>query len=136
VIQHCILKYITITLGKTQHAKALSRHLSILCSPQYWISGSCASQAPYMVSHVQLHSSIHPDHPLWTHINFAVSFRCNWLITRLYTLKSLCIITDTIYPHSICLLPSATKVGANGVFTRRLLPITTSLLLLYAPTVL
>jgi len=87
-------------------------------------------------NHVQLHSSIHSDHPLWTYISFAVSFRCNWLITRLYTLKSLCAIASTVFPHSIFLLPSATKVGANVVFTRRLLPLTASLFLFYAPTVL
>jgi len=34
----------------------------------------CASQTPCMLIHVQLHSSIHSDHPLWTSISFTVGF--------------------------------------------------------------
>lgn len=94
----------------------------------------CVSSAlhVFMYNFILLSTQTNPS---WTYIDFAVSFRCNWLITRRYMLKSLCAITSTVYPHSICLLPNATKVGANVVFTSRLLPLTTSLFLFYAPTV-
>lgn len=43
--------------------------------------------------------------------------------------------TGMVLTHSICLLPSATKLCSKGGFTHRLLPLTTSSLLFYAPTV-
>ena len=137
ILKRCCQQCLKWSDYKIQHAKALSRHSTISC---FRSTGKVAFVRLKRLTcvHVQLHSFIHSDQPLVDIYRLRRSplvLGATGQITRRYMLKSLCAITSTVYPHSICLLPNATKVGANVVFTSRLLPLTTSLLPFYAPTV-